>query len=282
VGEAAMDEAPPVQPARAVRRKRPRLLEEAGPVLRRLAERAWAEEVDGEAARVLALLAPNTPGPEAALTALRRLGSGRSLANACRKPIASGALDVADLWTLSEIRPIRTALDGLTPSLRDRHDQLALLTTAGQLPSSLRKLVRMPQVAPAYSMNLVALRIRAAIGRFTLDGDPYVLRSVVRRPTVPMLCALTVHITCGADPTPDLVPLMKPRVVTVPGFPVSTLNDEDGPWRRAFPDARELGADTDVFWHRVADTGLMVPASWVARGGGWPVLWARAHSRAHR
>jgi hypothetical protein len=185
-------------------------------------------------------------------------------------------LDLADLWTLSGIRPLEAALDGLDPALRERFGQLGLLTGAAPLPGSLRKLARDPRVAPAYSMGLVGLRLRAAIGRLVLDGDPAVARSMVGRPAVPMLCALTVHVTCQA-PAIELAPVAAPRAVAVPGFPASALDDEDGPWHRAFPDARELGSDTAAFWDQVSTHGLRVPAAWVARGGGWPGLWSRAH-----
>ncbi|GLZ02887.1 hypothetical protein Acsp03_03540 [Actinomadura sp. NBRC 104412] len=279
--EGAAEDAPSHRPARAARRAaRSRLLEEAGPVLAELARRAWADEVNDEAARVLAALArggpraEDGPEPEEALTALRRLGPG-PLAAACRDALAGGAVDLADLWDVTGIRPMRTALDGLSPSIHHRFERLSLLTTDSPLPGSLRRLARMPQIAPAYSMGLVGLRVRAAIGRLVLAGDATVVRSVARRPAVPMLCALTVHITC-ADPAIELVPLMPPRAVTVPGFPPSTLDDPDGPWRRAFPEARELGADTGLFWERIAENGLRVPPSWAADSGGWPVLWARA------
>jgi hypothetical protein len=67
-----------------------------------------------------------------------------------------------------------------------------------------------------------------------------------------------------------------PRTVTVPGYPATTLNDDSGPWQRAFAGAREMGADTSVFWDQVAEYGLRLPASWLA-GGGWTALWARRH-----
>jgi hypothetical protein len=57
---------------------------------------------------------------------------------------------------------------------------------------------------------------------------------------------------------------------------VTTLDDADGPWQRAFPAARELGADTGVFWERIGEDGLRIPAAWL-KAGGWNALWARAH-----
>ncbi|XVQ09865.1 hypothetical protein ACQP1W_46355 [Spirillospora sp. CA-255316] len=279
-GAAAGEEAPPGRSGR--RPPRPRLLRDAGPALADLAVKAWDDQVTGGAVRALAVLASapsdGDGGPQEAfaqLTRLRRLGAA-SLAGACRNVLDRRELDLADLWALSGIRPLEAALDGLDPALRDRFGQLRLLTGAAPLPGSLRKLARDPRVAPAYSMGLVGLRLRAAIGRLVRDGDPALARSVTGRPTVPMLCALTVHVTCEA-PAIELAPVAAPRAVTVPGFPASSLDDKDGPWYRAFPDARELGADTAAFWNQVSRRGLCVPAAWVARGGGWPGLWSRAH-----
>ena len=288
------DEGAAAAPARPLRtggrRPRPRLLRDAGGPLGELAERAWADAAGAETVRVLAALtsgpasrsagAPpaGSTAPEEAfalLTRLRRLRPA-SLDAACRNALDRHDVDLADLWALSGTRPMETALDGLDPALRERFGRLDLLTGTGPLPGSLRTLARSPQVAPAYTMNLVGLRLRAAIGRLVLDGDQALARSVARRPTVPMLCALVVHANAAAASSPDLVPVTEPRAVTVPGFPASTLEDEDGPWRRALPDARELGADTDAFWAGIAEHGLRVPVAWVSRGG-WTGLWSRAH-----
>ena len=64
----------------------------------------------------------------------------------------------------------------------------------------------------------------------------------------------------------------------VPGFPVSSLADVDGPWERAWPDAEEAGGVRAEFWARVARDGLVVPTAWL-RAGGWPALWHRAARR---
>jgi hypothetical protein len=117
--------------------------------------------------------------------------------------------------------------------------------------------------------------VRGAIGNLALHDDPVIARSLAGRATEPLLCALTVMIICRA-PGIGLLTVAPPRTVTVPGYPATALNDEAGPWQRALPDARELGADTVAFWDEVAEHGLRVPASWLA-GDGWPALWARAH-----
>ncbi|MEW2352153.1 hypothetical protein [Spirillospora sp. NPDC029432] len=275
----AEEEPPPGRPVR--RRPRPRLLQDAGPVLGTLAEKAWADEVTAAAAGALAVLAgPPATGadPLAALTRLRRLGPA-ALTGAVRNALGDGGLDLAGLWTLTSVRPLRTAVDALDPALRDRFDNLPLLLGAAPLPGSLRRLARTPAVAPAYSMNLMALRLRAAIGRLVDGGDPAVARAVSRRTTEPLLCALVVAVTCG--PAGDgQVPVAPAGTVTVPGFPATALSDEDGPWQRAFPDARELGADTGAFWEGVHTEGLRVPAAWLPPGG-WNALWGRAHRTAH-
>jgi hypothetical protein len=80
----------------------------------------------------------------------------------------------------------------------------------------------------------------------------------------------------GRAPGIDLVTVAPPRTLTVPGYPATALNDEDGPWQRAFPDARELGVGTAAVWEEIAERGLRVPASWLA-ADGWMALWARAH-----
>lgn len=265
------DEPLPGRPGR--RRASRRLLEDAGPALGRLAGRAWAEQVTSEVRRTLASLAERSPDA-AALTRLRRLGPAQ-LKSTCRDRMSEGALDLAELWTMTGIRPLDTAVEALDPALRDRFDRLTLLSGDTPLPGSLRRLVRLPAVAPSYSLGLVGRRVRTAIGELACDDDPAVARAVTRRATVPMLCALVVTVTCRA-PEIHLIPVAPPRTVTVPGFPTTGLDDENGPWQRAFPAARELGADTTVFWDRIAEHGLRVPAAWLGTGG-WTALWSRAH-----
>lgn len=295
---AAADEAP----ASPVRRRRaaPRLVQAAGPELARLAERAWAEQVDDRTAAVYAALAATVPdapagagaagaardtgpassagpgpaGAAPALTRLRRLGAA-SLAHACRRVLTDGTADPAALWAATGVRPLAAAVAELDPVLRDRFEQLELLDGAGPLPKALRALARRPAVAPAYAMGLMGLRLRAALGRLVYEDDAAVARAVSRRPPAPLLCAAAVAVTCRAPEIP-LTAVAEPRAVTVPGFPATGLDDPEGPWQRAFPAARELGADTAAFWDRVAAEGLRVPASWLG-SAGWPALWARAH-----
>lgn len=53
-------------------------------------------------------------------------------------------------------------------------------------------------------------------------------RAVARHADEPLLCALTVAMTCAA-PDVELAAVSAPRAATVPGFPATTLADEDGP-----------------------------------------------------
>jgi hypothetical protein len=117
--------------------------------------------------------------------------------------------------------------------------------------------------------------VRQAIGQLALQDDPAIARAFAGRTAEPLLCAFTVMIVCRA-PGIDLMTVAAPRKVTVPGYPATALDDGNGPWQRALPHARELGADTSALWDEIAQQGLRVPASWLA-GGGWPALWARAH-----
>jgi hypothetical protein len=280
-GEAPLDQALPGEarpgqplPGRAAGRRRPvpRLVEDAGPALSAHARRAWETEVDGAVIGAFAALAGTAP--DAALIRLRRLRPG-SLTDTCRRGLDAGTVSLDRLWSATAVRPLRTAVTALDPALRDRFDQLPLLFSEPPLAKSLRRLVRLPAVDAAYALDRAALEVRRAIGALAVQDDPVIARALAARPAEPLLCALAVTVTCSA-PEGDLVTVAPPRTVAVPGYPATALDDEGGPWQRAFPDARELGADTAAFWDQVAEHGLRVPASWLA-GGAWTVLWARAH-----
>lgn len=263
-----------VRADRPIRRRAPhRLLQETGPALVMLAERAWADQITDEVLNTLGVLAKTAPA--AGLTRLRRLGSGQ-LTQACRSAIETGALDLIGLWTVTGIRPLETAVDALDPAVRQRFEQLTLLLDDVPLPASLRKLVKMPALAPTHSMGLVGRRVRAAIGQLVYDGDPVIAQAISRGTTPPLLCALMIMVTCRA-PAVDLTPLTPPGAVAVPGFPATSLDDENGPWSRALPAARELGANIDVFRDQVAEHGLRIPTSWLG-AGGWTALWSGAHN----
>jgi hypothetical protein len=266
----APDELPPVRPAR--RRAAPRLVEEVGPALGELALRSWAQAAP-EALGALSAVAGT--GPDAALVRLRRFG-GPQLTGAVGRALDEGATDLVRLWTASGLRPLRSALDALDPALRGRFDQLPLLLGEPPLPKTLRRLVKLPAVADAYSLDLVARRVRRAIGLLAVRDAPVIARAFAKPTAEPLLCALSIATTCAA-PDIRLVPVAPPRTTSVPGYPATTLEDEEGPWQRALPAARELGTDTAVFWDEIAEHGLRVPESWLAHGG-WAALWSRAHT----
>ncbi|WP_158642308.1 hypothetical protein [Actinomadura sp. WAC 06369] len=252
---------PPARPAR--RGAGDRLLAEAGPALRELVR------VDGAALGVLAAVAATAP--DAAAVRIGRSDLDR-LARDCARALDGRAADLAGLWEATAHRPLRDAVEALDPAARDR---LAPLSGEPPLPKSLRRLVRLPGIADAHAIELAARRVRRAVGLLAVRDDPALARAVRRRPAAGPLCALAVHVTC-ARPGIALAEVAAPRRATVPGFPAASLADEDGPWRRAFPVVRELGADTGAFWDEAAEHGLRVPASWLG-SGGWPALWARAH-----
>ena len=272
-------------PPGAARRGRaaPLLLKEVGPVLGPLAQQAW-QEVDAPALDTFAALAGGT---QASVTArLRHLMRASRLnscllADACRRVLDDGTVTLPDLWAATSARPLHAAVAALDPALRTRFGGLALLLGDQPMPKSLRKLVNLPAIADAYTLDLAARGARRAIGDLTLQDDPVIARAVSRAPSEQLLCALTVMFTCRAPAVRSAtvaVPrvVSAPRMVSVPGYPVTALNDEDGPWQRAFPAARELGADTSVFWDEISARGLRIPASWLAHGS-WPALWSRAH-----
>jgi hypothetical protein len=262
-----------IQPARAVRRRPvPRLVEDAGPALGALARRAWEEEVDGEVIGAFATLAGTAP--DATLARLRRLSDG-ALADACGQALEAGTVSLPGLWAATGVRPLQTAVAALDPAMRDRFDQFPLLFGEPPLAKSLRRLVKLPSIADAYALDLAARRVRKAIGHLAIRDDLVIARALADRPNEPLLCALTLMTTCCA-PAVELVAVAPPRKVTMPGYPATTLDDENGPWQRALPLARELGADTSRFWDQIIENGLRVPASWLT-GGSWTSLWARAH-----
>jgi hypothetical protein len=280
------------------RRTAVRLMRDVAEPLNRLAEQALADSATVAAAAVLSALterlprgAPGRPagcaepvaGSLVVPVALRRAGL-EPLAAACRQALADaadgmpGAPTLTALWAATGVRPLRTALAGLDPDLRARFDHLDLLLGDTLLPGSLRRLAQWPALASARWMDLVARRVRTAAGQLAYDGDPTAARAVAQHPTTPMLCALALAVTSrrgAGGPVAAVTPVAAPHVRTIPGFPASTLDDEAGPWRRAWPAACELGAADAAFADQIAAGGLVVPAAWLGTGG-WPALWSRA------
>jgi len=258
----------PAREARAGRRRVPspaaRIAAEHGPAL--VARAAQARRELAATLEPLAALAGRLPagGPsEEPLTALRR-ASRPALARAVAAALESG--EAARLWRATAERPLAAALPDGAP-------ELAPLLADAPLPGSLRTLARRPGVAEARTADLVAMRVRSALGDLLREGHPALVSSRPRGITVPMLCACALAVTCWSGPG---AAVLAPRRVHVPGYPASALHDEDGPWAAAWADAVELGADRGAFWDHIAEHGLLVPEGWLTHGG-WPALWQAAH-----
>ncbi|MGR6920258.1 hypothetical protein ACU635_39005 [[Actinomadura] parvosata] len=241
-----------------------------------IVDRSGDADGTGSVGEVDAQAGPDAGAAPDVLTALRRLSSDR-VERLCREELPSVGL--AELWQATAVRPLEQALTALphpTPAGTGGRSPLTLLLLDTPLPGSLRKLARHEAVAPARSMELVARRIRAAVGRLARAADPVLAHQVSRRADTAVLCALVVAVTSWT-PHPGLptVAVSEPGRMSVPGFPRTDLEDPAGPWQRALPGAVELGADLDAFWARVAAEGLQVPAAWLGHGG-WRALWQRA------
>jgi hypothetical protein len=218
-------------------------------------------------ARGLGKAGPADFEPDAAVIALKRAGRHVDLVRAA----LDDGLSATVLWQATRVRPLTTAVNRLDPALRE-YDRLRTLTDGSPLPRTLRALVRRPEVTPAYAMDVVARTVRTAVGR--LVHDDVLIRSVARRPSIELVCALTIAVTI--ESTKDVVRVAGPEKTTVPGFPASDLADPRGPWQQAMPAAADLGAPVDRFWPSVAEHGLLVPAALLGKGG-WPALWSRLH-----
>ncbi|WP_182880249.1 hypothetical protein [Microbispora sp. H10949] len=248
------------------RRPHDRVLREVGEPLILLVQDAMTAPEAVQAARTLEVL----HGGLSAATALRRLGPDR-ITPVCRDALVGVGL--ARLWRATASRPLANALAALDVGHKEA-ELLGLLVTDAPLPGLLRTLARHPVIAPARSAELVARRIRAALGRLARDGDPALALSVTLQADTALLCALVVAVTSWGAAS-HTTRVTSPGRTDVPGFPGSDMNDPDGPWQRALPDARELGAEIEAFWEHVAVGGLRAHERWLGNGG-WPALWARA------
>lgn len=261
------DPEPPIEPSPPPRRaRRPasvtRLTAEVGERLGDLAEAATRP------APLLAALIDADPGPEA-LVALRRAGPA-TLARGCRRLLAT--VPAATLWAASGHRPLSAAVAAMPAPERDR---LAPLGTDAPIPRTLRRLARLPRIAPARNAELVSIRVRAALGELLRADAPELADALTRRPHGPLLRAGVLAVTSwgGLGPAGAVTALTARRRIRVPGYPQTSLADDS--WAAAWPDAIGLGGVPGEFWDRIAEHGLLVPSSWLSNGG-WPVLWARA------
>ncbi|MFI1917887.1 hypothetical protein [Nocardia sp. NPDC020380] len=236
-------------------------------------------KVAAPARRTVAIVGVDADGDPKTLTALRRSSSDR-LARLCVEALESGRVTLAELWSATGARPLAAAVAAQPERTLTRYPRLHTLAADAPIPSKrLRDLVKEPDLATARSMDVVATRMRAVLGGLALTGDPAFTRAVIREPSIEMLCALVPVVTCRPDnPFPTLA-IAEPRAVIMPGFPASDLSDPDGPWQRAWPVAAEFGAETERFWDQVAETGVLVPATWLA-AGGWQGLWSKAAAHA--
>jgi hypothetical protein len=215
---------------------------------------------------------PADPEPAAAVVALKRLNPAQHV-DLLRTALETG-LSALALWRATSVRPLAAAVNRLDPGLRE-YDRITTLTAGPPLPRTLRALVRRREIAPAYAMDVVARAVRKAMGE--LAGDEALARSVARRPTPELVCALVIATTCAiSSPVDGTVPLTTAGTTAVPGFPTTDLLDEHGPWQHALTAAADLSASVELFGQRVAEHGLLVPAALLGRGG-WPALWRRAH-----
>ncbi|HEX8628393.1 MAG TPA: hypothetical protein VF755_09515 [Catenuloplanes sp.] len=310
-GLATAEPPAPVAPADLASDPRPRgarsapgarLVRDVGDALGDRTAAALAEPATVQAVAVLAALTVRLPGarpapvtnPQDALTALRRAAPA-SLVRACQLALTDAdGPGLVRLWQATADRPLARAVAALPPSTAER---LAPLLVDALPPRSLRVLARLPQVAPARTAALVALRVRGAFGVLLRQDAPELARAVIARPHGPLIRAAALTVTSWGGLTPSgggptgLTPsgggptgpavgavtaVCPRRRVRVPGFPESSLRDDL--WQGAWPDAGELGAVPEGFWQRIAAHGLLVPSSWLP-GGGWPALWSRAADR---
>ncbi|AYF75933.1 hypothetical protein D7D52_21155 [Nocardia yunnanensis] len=281
VAEPEIDPVVALPPEPRVRRATPNPVRGVGPVLREAARKAM---VDAEPAlRELAALAGDADGDPKSLTALRRSSADR-LTELCVEALAADPAALPRLWAATGIRPLAVAVEALEPALLARYPRLRTLSDDAALPSkALRALVKDPDIATARSMDLVAHRVRVALGRLAADGDEAFSSALIRYPSSELLCALILVTTCAPAHRVPVTAISAPRATTVPGFPVTALDHPDGPWQAAWPAALELGVEADLHdrefcWERIAERGLLIPAAWV-ESGGWAALWSRAHTK---
>ncbi|MGP4103026.1 hypothetical protein [Nonomuraea sp. KM90] len=135
---------------------------------------------------------PAGADPAPALAALTRLLATGP--RAAHPGAAEGGDGVTAAGAGVELCPgfVSARLDGVRG---DRRDQLGLLAADEPLPGSLRGLARHGAIAPARSMELVARRIRAALGRLARASDPMLTHQVARHADTAVLCSLVVAIT---------------------------------------------------------------------------------------
>ncbi|WP_330181504.1 hypothetical protein OHB26_34840 [Nocardia sp. NBC_01503] len=196
----------------------------------------------------------------------------------CAEALDSNRVGLAELWSAVNNRPLVATLAALDPALLARYPRLHALTADAPLPSKvLRELVRAPELAVARSMDLVSLRLRGVIAHMAMTDDPVFARALTRRPSPEVICPFAIAITSAAERPYPVAAISEPSAVTVTGFPATALNAPEGPWERHLPAATEFGGGIERFWEQTAETGVLVPNSWLSTGG-WQGLWGRSWS----
>jgi hypothetical protein len=248
-----------------------------------------------EALSSLATQAVETSEVRAAVPVLSQAGTGAAggiasiialrharqpdIDNALRHGLGEGAPTLRVLWRATAVRPLAAAMAGLDSSMRERNPRIEQLLGDGPLLALPRRLDRIASIGEARSVELVARRLRRALGRLARAADPVLAPLVPRHAGTELLCALVLAVSTGSTAPPSaLTRVTEAGQARVPGFPASTLDDDDGPWRVAADNARELGARLD--WSE-SHPALAVPTDWLGRGG-WPALWARANRASNR
>jgi hypothetical protein len=185
---------PPRQPARSALEPRPhphgtvhrpyrrvRAVMELRDALVPLAQQA-TEDVPVDVLSRAATGAPSGLAGIVALARSRRYGVDAAL----REFLATDGL--APLWTATASRPLAAAVAALDPALRERHGRVDLLFEDAPLPATPRRLARTAGIIEARAVEVVARRLRAALGRLVLAGDPALARWCRATPT-PGCCA---------------------------------------------------------------------------------------------
>ncbi|MET0491958.1 MAG: hypothetical protein ABW000_02380 [Actinoplanes sp.] len=257
--------APEIAPARRRPARRPAA---AARMTRELGDRL-AAAVPVRPSAVLAGLIGAPPTAEG-LVALRRAGSA-AVIRGCRSALSGSGVD--ELWQASAGRPLSEAVAALPEGERER---LAPLLIDAPMPGASRRLARLPGVAPAWTAEMVALRVRAALGELVRRDAPELADAMVSRPHGPLLRAAALTVTSWGGVAAPVTAVAGRRRVTLPGYPRSSLRDAG--WEAAWADAVELGAVREAFWEQIAGHGLLVPSSWL-RAGGWVQLWGRSQGR---
>ncbi|MFB8001387.1 hypothetical protein [Nocardia sp. NPDC056000] len=271
-------EVTPDAPARP-RRAKPNPFLELAPVLQEAVRAVF--DAAPETLRALTAVAGSPEADPKALTAMRRSPAAR-LNQLCAEALDADRVSLPDLWSAVNNRPLATALANLDPVPAAKYPRLQTLTADAQLPSKrLRELVKAPELAQARSMDLIALRLRKALVEMAMADAPTFAAALARRPSCDLICTFAIAITSSPDHSYPVTAISDPKSTKVTGFPATSLTDPDGPWQPRLPAAAEFGGGIEQFWERTAESGVLIPLSWL-KGGTWQALWARAWAPATR